>query len=377
MTNDQLLPDLTVSNFLGIDNLTLPRLGRVTLLAGKNSVGKTTLLDAIRVYAARGRYSVLSEILKRREEVLSVADEDGDGVSEIDWAALFHGRGSSAANCVSIGPTNADDQLKIEMSRLTDEQSSRLAKISPDLPADDRLRALKVMYGDYVGTLPWWFVPRGEISVGISSRGHFLHRLLNDSDPPPVISCASLGPGLPDNAGIAGFWDNVVLTKYADHAAQSLRLIFGDDVDDVVMVGEGFRGRPGRRAIVKFKSNEWPVPLRSLGDGALRLCGIALALANSHNGFLLLDEAENGIHYSLQSDFWRMVLRTAHENNVQVVATTHSWDCVSGFARAAKESADVEGILIRLDRNDDGELRPVLYSEKNLGIAAGQGIEVR
>ena len=53
------LPDLTIKGFRGIDELSIPRLGRVTLLAGKNSVGKTTVLDAVRVYAARGRYSTL------------------------------------------------------------------------------------------------------------------------------------------------------------------------------------------------------------------------------------------------------------------------------------------------------------------------------
>lgn len=389
MTKDQsknqlLLPDLTVSNFLGIDNLPLSRLGRVTLLAGKNSVGKTTLLDAIRIYAARGRYRVLSEILRRREEMFT-ANGDVDSPPEIDWTALFYGRKSYTNNVAFIGPTNAEEQLKIEMAHLTDEESSHLAKISPELLGDDHFQVLKITYGDYTDAVPRLFVPRGDMSTRTSPRSvrdRFLHRYfrsMDDPEPPPEISCESIGPGLLDNSRIAGFWDNVVLTKYADHPARSLRFIFGDDIDGVAMVGESSRSRPnrpGRRAIVKLKSHEWPVPLRSLGDGALRLCGIALALANCHNGFLLLDEAENGIHYSLQSDFWRMVLQTAHENNVQVVATTHSWDCVRGFARAAKESEDVEGILVRLDKSD-GDLRPVLYSEKNLGIAAEQGIEVR
>ena len=58
------LPDLRIEGFRGIEALTIERLGRVTLLAGKNSVGKTTVLDAVRVYAARGHYDVLSEILK-------------------------------------------------------------------------------------------------------------------------------------------------------------------------------------------------------------------------------------------------------------------------------------------------------------------------
>ena len=57
-----------------------------------------------------------------------------------------------------------------------------------------------------------------------------------------------------------------------------------------------------------------------------RLFTVALALANSRDGFLLIDEAENGIHHSVQADYWRLVLQTAQDNNVQVLATTHSWD---------------------------------------------------
>ena len=90
----------------------------------------------------------------------------------------------------------------------------------------------------------------------------------------------------------------------------------------------------------------------------------------------MLDEAENGIHYSIQRDFWRMILQIAHEGNVQVVATTHSWDCVKGFAQAAVEFEDAEGVLVRLERDDD-EMRAIEYSEEELKIAAEQGIEVR
>ena len=56
------LPDLTIKGFRGIDELTIPRLGRVTLLVGKNGVGKTTVLDAVRVYAARGRRTALQNV---------------------------------------------------------------------------------------------------------------------------------------------------------------------------------------------------------------------------------------------------------------------------------------------------------------------------
>ena len=91
---------------------------------------------------------------------------------------------------------------------------------------------------------------------------------------------------------------------------------------------------------------------------------------------MVIDEAENGIHHSVQRGYWRMVLQAAQDNNVQVVATTHSWDCVRGFAQAATELEDVEGALVRLERRN-GDLRAVEYSEEQLQVAAEQGIEVR
>ena len=140
------------------------------------------------------------------------------------------------------------------------------------------------------------------------------------------------------NEDLERLWDSVVLTPDEDRAAEAaLKLVFGDDVERVAVVGDEatYPRRRGRRAVVLSGGQRRPVPLRSLGDGALRLFGVALALANSRGGFLLIDEAENGIHYSLQlpSGTWSFGL--AHENDVQVLATTHSSDCIKGFAKAA------------------------------------------
>ena len=118
------------------------------------------------------------------------------------------------------------------------------------------------------------------------------------------------------------------------------------------------------------------MPLRSLGDSAVRLFEVVLALVGSRNGFLVIDETDNGIHHSVHSDFWRTILRAAEENDMQVLATTHSFDCVRGFPRAAVNSPENEGALVRLEREDE-RTRAVMYSELALEIAAKQGIEVR
>ena len=80
LTNRLHLPSLSIRAFRGIESLSIPRLGRVTLVAGMNGTGKTTVLDAIRIYAARGSRSALFELPLRREEVAAITDEDGDTI---------------------------------------------------------------------------------------------------------------------------------------------------------------------------------------------------------------------------------------------------------------------------------------------------------
>ncbi len=114
----------------------------------------------------------------------------------------------------------------------------------------------------------------------------------------------------------------------------------------------------------------------SLGDGMLRTLGISLALVNAKNGILLIDEFENGIYYTVQPDLWRLIFQVARRLNVQVFATTHSWDCIEGFQKAAQADDQNEGMLIRLEYKKD-EVAVTLFDERRLGIATRERIEVR
>ena len=376
------LADLSIRNFRGIDRLSIRRLGRVTLLGGRNGAGKTTVLEAVRTYAARGDRNTLNGLLDQREEFVAALDEDHDPVASPDYAALFHGRTAISGCPISIGPTSGADDLRIEVSTPADwsqEQMGMFADLLMELgrqglAGEIDLQAVKILYRGKERLLPWLALGSG--SHAVRSRRP-LQRGLFKEEKWPVVECEALGPGLPTNRQLARYWDSVTLTEEEDLALQALRLT-DDAVERVALVGdEDARYRAiGRRVVVKLRDHARPVPLKSLGDGVTRLFAAALALANSRNGFLVVDEAENGIHYSVQRDFWRMILRAAHQYNVQVLATTHSSDSVTGFARAAVESDDALGVYVRLDRDGD-HVRAVEYSETELQTVADQGIEVR
>lgn len=376
--DDLHLPDLSIARFRGIEQLSIGRLGRVTLLAGRNGVGKTTVLDAVRVHAARGRPMVLHALLERREEFVAALDEEHDRVVVPDYTALFHGRRAAPWASIKIGSRSRGTDLEIARvspGDLSPEQRVLFAEHAAEADVD----AVKIIYRGEERLLPSLLLVNDARSANWSRRRYLrsLRPGLFDDSEWPVVECEALGPGLPDNSRLARFWDNVALTEKEDLSIRALQLI-GDDIERVAVVGDDERrySGDGRRVVVKLKGHSRPVPLKSLGDGVTRVFAVGLALANSRDGFLVIDEAENGIHHALQPDFWTMVLRAAQQNNVQVLATTHSWDCVTGFARAAVQVSGASGVHVRLER--DGErVRAVEYSEEDLQTAAEQGIEVR
>ena len=366
------LPSLSIAGFRGVEQLTIPRLGRVTLLAGRNGAGKTTVLDAVRIYAARGQSEALRELLVRREEFATGHDEDGELLYAPSCDALFYGRGDKL-QAISIEPTNNESQLKIKPSSLEDLPSNQRSLFERMFSADVDVQVLKVTFRDTEKFWPMTFDPVDRQSAYVRNR---MRRLAAEDQTIPPIRCASLGPGLLSNRDLAQFWDTVALTDDESFALDALRLVFGSRVERATLVGDQRTYRFGRRVVVKLSDQRRPVPLKSLGDGATRMFGVALALANCRDGILLLDEAENGIHHSLQADFWNMVLRTASTHNTQVLATTHSKDCINGFARAALQCPEAQGNLVRLER-ENGEIRTVEYSKEELETAAEQDIEVR
>lgn len=388
------LPSLSIKGFRGIKELSIERLGRVTLLAGKNSVGKTTVLDAVRVYAARGHYKVLSELLESRQELAIAEIQDVRMHKRFvpDFAALFHGRDVSRCARISIGPKSDTGQLRIEETPLDDEQASNIEQALSLFIRDGYTQAFKVVFQDTEQILPWVLPIQGSDAARTVERYGgsaylYSYSLLGGAAWPSPIGCQPLGPGLLSNKEIVRFWNAIALTDDEDRAMQALRLILGSDLERVAVIRDDISDdvsdvyeKPDveyvQRVVAKLQGQARPVPLQSLGDGALHLAGTALALTNSRDGFLLIDEVENGIHHSVQPDFWRMVFKTAHANNVQVIATTHSFDCVRGFAQALTECEEVEGALVRLEREDE-EMWAVEYSERNLKVAAKQHIEVR
>ena len=107
-----------------------------------------------------------------------------------------------------------------------------------------------------------------------------------------------------------------------------------------------------------------------------RMLTLALSLVGAKKGLLLYDEIDTGLHYSVMSDMWKLVVRTAIQNNVQVFATTHSLDCLKGLAQFCERNSELASNVTV--QSIDPELeRSVALNAGEIVTAEFAGIEVR
>jgi hypothetical protein len=334
-------------------------------------VGKTCFLEALYLYAHRGHPVILGEILQARDELWDVSNNYVEAtLNPHAVQLLFYGRGDLRTHVptIRIGKLAVpESQLHITTTwykeQLSDQNQRAWRKVTSETAQDavDLLPGLEIKLGDTAlisYPLPALFRIRSMLAT---------QRL-------PNIPCAFVPANGLTSSDIARLWDDIALKPEEEEILNGLHLI-APNVERVNLLGHSDM-KSGRVPMVRVKGVLEPLPLRSIGEGMNRIFGIVLALVNAKNGLLLIDEVDSGLHYTVHPSLWRLIFQVAARLNIQVFATTHSWDCIEGFQQVAQEMAGKTAMLIRLEQRK-GHIVPILFDEDRLGIATRQDIEVR
>jgi hypothetical protein len=404
-----ILENLEIKNFKAFEHLCIEKLGRVNLIAGMNNVGKTCLLESLSLYASGGAPSVIRDILISRDDAIVerpgiasavVIGRNGRPTDEqnalLNLTRLVHRRrpidpngdisaseqghlspplgvnvGIIDANLdkTSIGPLGSNkDALSLSIGWfrvLVDEEGSEHVRLIPVSAQDE---------ADFDNVAPYLIRGYGKKSMRTLLSRIFRPDYAESPQYVPLHRCIFVHANGLSPGEVNELWDETQLTALEDVVLSALRII-APQIERISMKG---LQDPTRDPIpiVKMSDVQEPLPLRSLGDGMSRMFGIALALVNARDGFLLIDETENGLYHAIMPDVWRLILKVAKDLNVQVFATTHSWDCIEGFQEAMVETELDEGMMLRLDRKKAGNVA-ILYDHRRLTIATKHHVEVR
>jgi AAA15 family ATPase/GTPase len=384
-----MLKSLAIQNFKNFQKLEIDPLARVNLFTGRNNVGKTSLLEAISVLVTKGDFEWVYDILEEREEFSLRGDTSKHRIEDADrylnaYGSLFYQRKIDFNKSILLESSGSyrieirfvyfikkrikelDSEKKIiEYDKKEIVSTSDIQRLNIDKDSIFIGIELKAGENSTIYSIDW-----------INQKDTFNKYLkLIKGEQELNVQFLKVNLSNPSFFTISELWDKVALTEREDYIISALQII-EPRIERVSFIQQHLLPIGERKAVVKLKGEKNPYPLKSMGDGINRILSIILHAVNAENGYLLIDEFENGLHFSVQEQLWKIIFKLAEELNIQVFATTHSNDCINAFSSYLSSTQQADGKLFRLDKTDS-EIRAVEFSEKELKIASEQGIDLR
>jgi AAA15 family ATPase/GTPase len=377
-----LIRDLTIKGYRCFEDFSMDGLTRVNLLVGNNNSGKTSFLEAVYLLVNQPtsleQKPTLFEILENRGEFKQIILSDPLKPQNLDANKLSL---QYVFDYICHRTDNDEQSQSVTIKTGENRNISLLIRVSEPLSS---------FFFDEVD-VEGKFTKQWNYSLNYKSE-EFLNLFIRKKkdlktvhplspetkfykepsiniNPCPIVFQTKHSV---NNEKLFSTWDRITLTPKEDILIEALKIL----EPRIQRLGVTMSEIP-KKVLVKLKNKSWPVPLNSMGDGMSRILTLTMALVSTEKGILLVDEIETGLHYEAQLDMWRLVFKTAQDLDVQVFATTHSWDCIAAFKEALQELEDQSvAKLFRLD-SKYGKLRAVEYDAEEIRIAVNQGVEVR
>lgn len=388
-----MLKSLVIKNFRMLEDFQVEKLGHVNLIVGKNNSGKSSVLEALRIYAGSANLTLLQKIADEHHEKflpskMDASEADNSQPFESFFPQRFFPRQDDVS--IKIGDPSTD-LLEIEHILLSEQQETITR---PSGEAETRIRQKplpKNHIKDWEEYLQIEYLQLASSSLLITKgnqRATLRFHPENSAIRPlggelfPAHPCSFVPTRFLPSEELADAWDKIALTSDHETVKQALKII-APEFEDIAFVRHHHRAENllGRVAKIKLAGYERPVPMNSLGDGMQRVLQLTLKAISARNGFLLVDEFENGLHYSVQEKIWDLLFKLAGTLNIQIFATTHSWDCIESFAQVAKDRKDAQGMLFRMGRSvrtsDNGKIIATVFDEDQLFNITQTDVEVR
>jgi AAA ATPase domain/AAA domain, putative AbiEii toxin, Type IV TA system len=313
------LDAITLENFRGVRRGEVRGLADVNVVIGRNNAGKSTLIEAITraadALARAGDPNDADDVLGRRRDGLwgAVRAEPDSFPAELWYRA-------DSANVPSI------------QMFFGDESSTVTGVWKPAVP-----RVLDV--AQVTTKAPRDF-----------ARWVTLYR-------PPDATNQSIERQL---------WRQLLATRQDKALARSLSTIFGVEV-------EGLQLPPDGRMMVLFP--DVGLPLDVQGDGVRAAVRCLMVLTVLRKTLLLVEEPECHQHPGSLRRFAAAVCAQAKVQEVQLLLTTHSLECVQAFLDGAAEAGS-EGAVFHLSLSD-GMLDARRLAPDTFGTLRDSGLDPR
>ncbi len=317
-----LLTEFTVENFRGIRQGTVSGLTDVNVLIGRNNSGKTTLLEAMHRTVAR------------------CASSDFMKAVGVYWATVRQETWNESGSRTPAPKGGGVFAGEIETRH---GKFKSLGTLHPNV----MLKSIR----------------EGDIDI---------FPMIAQEQFPGVMQAFATSASVfrpPDGTNTtieAKLWPQLLTDRSDKRLAAALNDVFG-------LQAESFQLLPSGKLIVLFENHS--VPLDAQGDGTRAAMRCLMLLTALKQTMFILEEPECHQHPGSLEKFALAVCKLAKQNEVQLMISTHSGECVKAFLKAA-ETAASDSAVFHLSLTDGIQTARRLDAEA-VETLQNTGIDVR
>lgn len=333
--------------YRGLEHISLDEPRRMNLVVGANNTGKTSVLEAIALYARPTDAWHWVRVVDAR----GPSQDRREVIESLRWA--FPALSDQKRGSIALAAEGTHDVRRVE-AELRELEAIAAGPEEGGLPEDDRP-----------------VIERTESGVALRVRAF--------GAPLPILGSSAPTPEL-DSASFE-FWDRRGWGRPRVDRRHDLPVAYvapGSHRDPRSLVrGVSVAIDAGMRSLLVEAARQFDsaisdvlvsdpsgdlsrvrvhheklgvVPLVAFGDGLRRTVAIASGILASRRGVLLIDEIETALHVRALSEVFPWLARLAADHDVQIFATTHSLEVVDALLDA---EATGELSIYHLRRADD------------------------
>jgi uncharacterized protein len=311
------LQSVEMGRFRGIREGRITDLKDVNVLVGRNNCGKTTTVEAI-ARATGGNDIIGRDVSMACSLVRNEKEEIPEGIAyRLDWTESPH---------VELQIVLEDGQQIRRRAVFTQTAVKRLFGIKTPLvpPASTQFDR---------------FVKNQTIYTSADAWNVQIERAL---------------------------WERLVKLRRDRLAIQSINTIFGLEIEAFNMLNNG-------QLLTLFTDHS--LPLDYHGDGLRAAFRCLLLLSGLEGTLMVIEEPECRQHPASLRRLAEAICQQAHDQQVQVILTTHSLECVRAFMQAAKKVGS-EGAAFHLNLKG-GKFESRRLDDKTVESLDATGVDVR
>lgn len=348
-------------NYKGFKKLDLENMHAITLIAGKNNVGKSSLLEGIFLFMDHSS----------PESFLKMNAFRGAPVTSVSvrmWEQLFYN-------------LRVDQPMKIELKgdkiagKLSYSKDDTFIPINTEQIPPEQMNAF-INSAKSAYTLEFCYesedyMEKGHFSIGSGGILRNVTTSLPNNRLQMMIYTQYVNSRtIWNDSVIVDWYGQLELQGMKQDVIEALRVVDNriSDISTISMEGMG-------QLYVNILGAL--LPLKLAGDGMYKLLYLVMAVLTHPGALLLVDEIESGFHYSMYTKLWELLARISKKADCQIIATTHSYECIVASVEGMKNAGRMDDFCLSRLECAEGVGKSFCYTSDLLEFAVNSDLEVR